>query len=328
MAEPGRYPGGARFAFTIFDDTDDATQENVGPVYALLRDLGMRATKTIWPMACPEGSELYFAGHTLQDTGYERFVRGLAEAGFELAFHCATMESSTRERVVAGLERFRQLAGRWPRAHANHGHNRENLYWGVDRVDFPPVRLFYALTNGHPRDWFQGHVDGSPYWWGDLCQERIEYVRNLTYDEINLLRINPTLPYRDPRRPLAPWWFSATDVEDSAAFNAVITEGAQDRLEAEGGVCIVATHLGKRYAKDGKVHPRTEALLRRLAAKHGWFPTVSELLDWLRTSRSDQATLPPGEWRRMQLRWAWDLVWRRLRPPPPVEWPASSGAVT
>jgi hypothetical protein len=318
---PGTFPGGARFAFTILDDTDDATEENVGPVYGLLRELGMRTTKTIWPVACPEGSETFFAGQTMDDPGYARFVLELAKQGFELAFHGATMETSTRERVEFALQRFRDIAGRWPRVHANHAHNRENLYWGVDRVDFLPVRLFYALTNGHARDWFQGHREGSRWWWGDLCRERIEYVRNLTFDEINLLNVNPTLPYRDPRRPLARWWFSATDAEDAAAFNHIVDETAQDRLEAQGGVCILATHLGKGYAKDGRVHPRTEALLRRLAAKGGWCPPVSELLDWLR-GRDKDPMLPAGEWRRMQVLWARDLVRRRLRPPPPLEWAA------
>lgn len=321
MSAPGRFPGGARFAFTILDDTDDATEANVGPVYALLRELGMGATKTIWPVACPEGSALFFAGHTLDDPGYEAFVRRLAADGFELAFHGATMESSTRDRVERALARYREVAGAWPRVHANHGHNRENLYWGPARVDLPPVRWFYALTNGHPRDWFQGHVEGSPFWWGDLCRDRIEYVRNLTFDDVNLLNVNPTLPYRDPRRPLARWWFSATDAADGAEFCAVVDEAAQDRLEAEGGVCILATHLGKGYAQDGRVHPRIEALLRRLAAKGGWFPGVAALLDWLRERHGDR-TLPAGEWRRMQLAWARDLVRRRLRPVPPLAWPS------
>jgi len=322
VAQGGRYPGGTRFAFTIIDDTDDATEENITPVYDLLHQLGMGATKTIWPVACPEGSDLFFAGHTMEHAAYARFVRRLAATGFELAFHSATMETSPRERVVAALDRFRDIAGTWPRVHANHAHNRDNLYWGVGRVDFLPVRMFYALINGHPGDWFQGHVEGSPWWWGDLCRDRIEYVRNLTFDDINLLNVNPTLPYRDPRRPLAPWWFSATDAEDSAAFNVIVDEAAQDRLEAEGGVCILATHLGKRYARNGHVHPRTEALLRRLAAKGGWFPTVSQLLDWLRASTPGDRVLPSSEWRRMQIRWARDLILRRVRPPAPVEWPS------
>jgi hypothetical protein len=317
----GRYPGGARFAFTIFDDTDDATEANVGPVYALLAELGMRTTKTVWPVACPEGSRKFYAGHTMEEPGYTDFIKRLAAQGFEIAFHGATMESSNRERIVRAMDRFREATGAWPRSYANHAQNRENLYWGTGRVDFLPVRWFYALTNREPSGWYEGHLPGSEYYWGDLLQERVEYMRNLTYTDVNLLNVNPTLPYRDPKRPLARWWFSATDAEDAAAFNARFDEAAQDRLEAEGGVCIVATHLGKRFTRDGKVHPRTEQLLRRLAGKRGWFPTVSELLDWLRQSRGE-ATIPPGEWRRMQLRWAIDLVRQRLNPPPALEWPA------
>lgn len=316
-----RYPGGARFAFTMFDDTDDATEANVGAVYALLAELGMRITKTVWPVACPEGSANFYAGHTMEEPGYTEFVQRLQSQGFEIAFHCATMESSPRDRVVRALDRFRDSFGHWPRSYANHAQNRENLYWGAGRVDFPPVRWFYQAANREPRDWYQGHIEGSPFYWGDLLRERIEYMRNLTFHEVNLLNINPTLPYRDPTRPLAPWWFSATDAEDAAAFNQRFDEAAQDRLEQEGGVCIVATHLGKGFTREGRVNPRTEQLLRRLAAKGGWFPTVSELLDWLRQTRGEKE-LPQGEWRRMQIRWATDLVRQRLQPPPPVEWPA------
>ena len=41
-------PEGKRFVFTIFDDTDSATLENVRGVYALLADLGFRTTKSCW----------------------------------------------------------------------------------------------------------------------------------------------------------------------------------------------------------------------------------------------------------------------------------------
>jgi hypothetical protein len=157
------------------------------------------------------------------------------------------------------------------------------------------------------------------YWWGDLCHERIHYVRNLTFDEVNLLRINPGMPYRDPKRPFVRWWFSATDAEDCASFNHLLDESSQDRLELEGGVCIVATHLGKGFTRNGKINPRTEMLLRRLSRKRGWFPTVSELLDWLQSSRQRE-TLPRAEWRRMQVRWAFDLVRRRLRAKPATSW--------
>ena len=45
------FPEGRKFAFTILDDTDDATVENVRPVYDLLTELGFRTTKTVWPLA-------------------------------------------------------------------------------------------------------------------------------------------------------------------------------------------------------------------------------------------------------------------------------------
>ncbi len=308
----GRFPGGARFAFTIMDDTDVATVANVGPVYQLLLRLGLRTTKTVWPVGCPEGSRNFSRSATLDEPEYVRFVQELAGQGFEIAFHGATMESSTRDRTILALHRFRETFGGPPKVYASHSYNRENLYWGADRLDVPLLRALYARTNGQPADWYQGVRPGSPWWWGDMAEAQITYVRNLSFDDINLARINPSMPYRDPRRPFARWWFSASDAEDVREFNYLIREPAQDRLEREGGVCIVATHLGKGFAADGAVDPTTERLLTRLAAKGGWFVPVGELLDWLRDQRPG-GDLPAREWRAMQWQWARDLVTRRLR---------------
>jgi hypothetical protein len=50
-----RFPNNKKFAFTILDDTDLSTAENVGPVYRLLAELGMRTTKSVWPLASVRG---------------------------------------------------------------------------------------------------------------------------------------------------------------------------------------------------------------------------------------------------------------------------------
>jgi hypothetical protein len=323
------FPGGARFAFTVMDDTDVATVDNVRPVYRLLESLGMRTTKTVWPVGCPEGSRNFWLSETMDDCAYRDFVVDLQARGFEMAFHGATMETSTRERTVRALERFCRAFGAPPRVHANHALNRENLYWGAARLDDAALRLLYRIVFRQAPDFYQGHVPGSPYWWGDHSAERIEYVRNLTFSEINLRRVNPSMPYRDPRRPYGRWWFSATDAEDVVEFNALLRPENQERLEAEGGVCIVATHLGKGFGEGGAPHPETRRLLERLAARNGWFPPVSELLDWPRAQRRG-SELPSWEWRRMQWRWARDLLarsaaarWRahRSRHAPPVPRP-------
>lgn len=310
MTPPAVFPGGARFAFTIMDDTDNATVENVRPIYRLLESLGMRTTKTVWPVRCEEGSEMFGAAETLDDPGYRDFVVDLSRRGFEIAFHGATMESSQRERTMRGLTRFAEMFGP-PRVHANHSFNRENLYWGVDRIDDPILRAAYRTALGHPDDFYQGHVPGSAFWWGDLCAAQIKYVRNLSFDEINLCRVNPSMPYSDEHRPYVPWWFSASDAENVDAFVDLISVGNQSRLEAEGGVCIVATHLGKGFCVNGAVRDDVRQLLVQLAERRGLFVPVGPMLDELRARRTGGA-LPPGEWRRMQWRWARDLVLRRL----------------
>jgi hypothetical protein len=310
VTSAGSFPGGARFAFTIMDDTDNATVANVRPIYRLLESLGMLVTKTVWTVQCEEGSEVFGAAQTLDDPAYLDFVVDLSRRGFEIAFHGATMESSKRDRTVRALNRFTELFGP-PKVHANHSVNRENLYWGVDRIDNRLLRAAYRSVLGHPDDFYQGHVRGSEFWWGDLSAERITYVRNLSFEEVNLRRVNPSMPYTDVRRPYARWWFSASDAENVDAFVDLMSVRNQARLESEGGVCIVATHLGKGFCVNGEVREDVRRLLVALAARPGWFVPVGPMLDELRRYRSEGA-LPPGEWRRMQWQWARDLLLRRF----------------
>ena len=310
------FPGGKRFAFTVLDDTDDGTVENLSPVYRLLEQLGMRTTKTVWPVACPEGSRDFAISQTLDDAPYRDFVVDLARRGFELTWHGATMESSPRARTIAALERYQEVFGAPPKIHVNHAANRENVYWGADRLDSKLLRAALGRVDGWGAGYFAGHLKDSPYWWGDLCERHFVYARNLTTNDINTARFNPSMPYRDPARTLIPWWFSASDADDVDEFNALLSSENQTRLEREGGFCIVATHFGKRFARNGIVDPTTKARLEELTSREGWFPTVSELLDWLRTQRgasADRDRLPRMEWARMQWRWGLDRATRHLR---------------
>jgi hypothetical protein len=309
---PLPFPDGRRFAFTIIDDTDVATVENVAPVYDLLARCGLRTTKTVWAFDW-HGAPSDFAGSdTLDSAEYVAFVRSLQARGFEMASHGATMESSERAVTLRALERMRVCLGSVPRVHANHSNNRENLYWGVDRLDDPVLRALYTRGLGLPADHFQGHVPGSPYWWGDASATHHEYGRNLTFDLLDVRQVNPTMPYRDPRRPQVRWWFSAADANDADEFVRLCTVPRLRELEEAGGVCIVATHLGKGYTRDGRVRDDVCRVFEYLRARPGWYVPVGTLLDWLRTVRPGGETLPAGEWRRMQWRWAWGLVRRRL----------------
>ncbi len=307
-------PDGRRFAFTILDDTDDATFENIVPVYDRLREYGFRTTKTVWPLDCPEGSQEYFAAETLQRPEYLRYVQGLVADGFELASHGATMEPSKRERTLRGLEFLDRHFDTTLKLYANHGENRENVYWGAERFRTAPLRwLARALERGRPGGYYCGELEGSEYFWGDVCRERFRYVRNFTFASLNALAVNPEMPYAVRNTPYVEYWFSTSDAPTPEVFRRRITRRAIDRLETEGGVCIVSTHFGKRgFVSNGRLDPAVDEILRYIAAKPGWFAPASEILDFLRARRPER---PIGglALARLELRFVMDRALQRLR---------------
>jgi len=281
------FPNNKLFAFSILDDTDDSTLRNVKPVYDQLREYGFRTTKTVWPFNCPEGSKLYFAAETLQNRSYLNFVHSLVDEGFEVAFHGATMESSHRERTVNALEFLKKEFGSYPRLFCNHGQNRENLYWGCKRFQIALLSSLFRLLCREPLKYYTGELEESEYFWGDLCKRHIKYVRNFTFADVNMLTVNPIMPYSLPSTRYVNYWFSTTDAPDVNAFNRLLSFRRIDDLEHDGGVCIVSTHLGKGFTKDGKLNSHTQDIIRYLSKKPGWFAPVSDILDFLLIGRTN-----------------------------------------
>jgi hypothetical protein len=297
-----RFPNNKYFAFAIHDDTDLSTVESIRPIYKLLEEIGMCTTKSVWPLASvPEGR---CGGSSLQDPEYLRFILELRDKGFEIALHGVRNHDADRDLIEKGFQEFHRLIGYKPRIHVNHSRNFENIYWGEAR--FNTLRRLYRIAAGFGKGrTFKGHAPDSPYFWGDLCRDRIDYVRNFVFRETNLDRVNPTMPYRDPLRPFVKYWFSSCYGPDATSFCQTISEANQDQLEAEAGVCIMYTHFACDFVKAGKIEPRVEQLLRQLAKRQGWFAPVSTLLDFLRTERGG-ATITPAEFSSMERRWAWD----------------------
>ena len=276
-----KYPGGKTFAFSVIDDTDVSTVENIKPIYDLLETLGFRTSKTAWMKKCVGRSKNFYRSQTMEEPDYAEYVHSLKEKGFEICFHGASMESSPRELILDALEKFREHFGEYPRIHCNHAENRDNLYWGEERFNTPAIRLAYKLTHFSNRHYFSGHDPESDFFWGDACRNHIKYIRNFCYDEVNVFKINPSMPYRNPRCAFSNLWFSATDTPDVTHFNALLTEENLRRLEQEGGICLVATHFGKNFVVDGKVDEQASRVFRYLAGRPGWFVPVSTILDYL-----------------------------------------------
>ncbi len=191
---------------------------------------------------------------------------------------------------------------------ANH-YNAEAIYWGPARVT-PPLRTLYNVaTLGRTHGVHAGEVEGHASFWGDLCRERIRYCRNFVYADVNTLAACPSMPYHDPRRPFVNAWYASTEGSNVSRFVETLSEANQDRLEAEGGACVMYTHFGHGYLEDGQLHARFKALMIRLSRKNGWFVPVSTLLDHLRRSR-DRIVITDAERQSLERRWLWEKMFR------------------
>jgi hypothetical protein len=279
MSQKISWPEGKDFAFTVFDDTDRATVKNVGEVYALLDELGFRTTKSVWPLATKDTTD--GAGSSCEEQPYLEWVKKLQEAGFEIGYHMAASRSSPREETIRGLRRFAELFGHYPKTMANHVGCRENLYWGSDRISGLNRFVYNVLTLNRRNGKYQGHIRNSPYFWGDICKEEIRFVRNFVFPEINTLRMCPMMPYHDTSKPYVNYWFASSGGSTVSEFNQCISEENQDRLDEQGGACIMYAHFAFGFYDEGRINPGFKHLMERLARKNGWFVPVATLLDYL-----------------------------------------------
>jgi hypothetical protein len=292
------WPEHKRFAFTIFDDTDRSTVENVGRVYAFLHDVGFRTTKSVWPLRGLQPPSI--GGATCEDPTYLQWVLSLQQSGVEIGYHNATYHTSSRQQTVDGLDRFKSIFGHYPFSMANHHDCEESIFWGEYRVSAWHRALYNLLTRNGGR--FRGHIEGDPLFWGDHCKEKIKYMRNFVFADINTLKSCPYMPYHDASRPFVQHWFASSEGSDVYSFNRCISEENQDRLENEGGACIMYTHLAYGFQANGSLQTRFVDLMERLSSKQGWFVPVSTLLDFLKQQRADQG-ISTAERAKLERRW-------------------------
>ena len=304
-----QWPENKSFAFTVFDDTDNATVENVKPVYDLLCDLNLRTTKSVWVFN-PRGR---FSGQSLSDPGYLAWIKDLKAKGFEIGLHNVGDGKYLRNEILDGFELFNDLLGEYPRIHANHASNPDNIYWFRDRFDWP----YNSLYSIYCRLWHKGNPDSggsneqSPLFWGDVCKKHIKYIRNYSCQNINTLRFNPSMPYLDRRKEAySNRWFSSSDGQTVKEFCDLLQPESLGRLVADGGACIMYTHFASGFVgKDGKVDSRFRKTMEHLASLNGYFEPASVVLDYLQSKQEkDLVYVRPST-----SRWLWDRIIKKFR---------------
>ncbi len=276
-----KYPNGKDFIFSIFDDTDVSTLEYIKPIYDFLYGIDIKITKSVWPISYAGKSD-YLGSNTLEEKEYAEYVKTLSDRGFEIGYHGPTMVSSIRQDVIKSFQVFFDVLGHYPRIYAPHSTNRENLYWGTSRFSNPIIMKLFQLLSHDEKGYYQGHVKGSPFFWGDLSLKYIDYVRNFTFEDINLLNVGYCLPYSNTKQKYVKSFYFTSDADNVEEFNQILKEKNQEKLEKERGVCIISTHFGKGFVGKGGLNEKTKELLQHIRKRNGWFVPVSSALDFLK----------------------------------------------
>lgn len=303
------WPNNKKFAFTIIDDTDGGFVYNTEPVYKLLFDCNMRITKTVW--VYPPRDE--FEGGCLLDAEYRDFIKDLQHKGFEIALHNVGSGLFGREEIKAGLEIFKKIIGSYPKIHINHANNADNIYWGIERHS-PFVKAIINSMYGDRRR-YKGSKKDSDQFWGDLCKEHIKYIRNHVFSDINTLKNDPRMPYRvKSKDEFSNYWFSASNGYTVEEFNDLVNPDSIDKLEEEGGVCIVYTHFSCDFVdENGELDPSFERNIRYLSNKGGWFVPASELLDFMLAKKdSDEDFASELYLQALDLKWIVDRAIKKI----------------
>lgn len=294
------FPQNKKFAFTIIDDTDGATIENTKPVYDFLYKLGFKTTKTIW--AFPSKDK--FKGLSLQDYRYRQFINKLQRQGFEIALHSVGSGSFFRQDTLDGLEVFKQFIGHYPKIQINHAQNPDSLYWGIKRLSF--LKPFWRWSK------FSGDNQKSTYFWGDYAKKYIKYIRNFSFNHLNTLKVDSIMPYKDPLKPYANYWFSASNAPDISSFLKITSHQNIDKLVEEGGAAILYTHFASGFIKGARLNLEFQKNMTYIAQKGGYFVVASELLDYLKSTKK-QNIRPQANIRKLELKWCWEKVREKLQ---------------
>ena len=286
---------------SIIDDTDDATLENVEPVYAFLIANGVRSTKTVWVYPPKDRNS---RGDSLQRVEYLRFIRELHSEGFEIALHGVGSGDYKRDDVIRGLKEFEDKLGFTPTIHVNHSYNRDSIYGGYKRFN-SPIKYLIPLLYPQYGKAFGGDEKDSAYFWGDLHKKYITYIRNHELRNINTLGTDPYTPYIDPlRQQYANYWFSCAFAPNQDVFASAFNKSNIKRLHDSNGTSIISTHLGY-YNVDGVIDSRFKTIIQNLCEVYkARFLPVTALLNERANDRREagQDAFPViGRWAKLRL---------------------------
>lgn len=307
------WPNKKKFCFTIIDDTDNSYLNNAPIIYDYLNKKQIYTTKTVWVRNGDDNINYNTVnGTTLEDSDYINWVKILESYGFEISLHNMSWSSSTRTQIMSGFSKFEKLFGK-SRVLIQHNDEKEceSIYWGSKRLIFP-INIIYEIVSffnprGKRTKIYNGDNENSVYFWGDICRDKVEFIRNLTYPEINLFNITKNVIHKRRSTKYVNNWFISTEAPDLKSFVEILNPRNIDKLELQNGLCIIYTHFGNNFVEDGKLNEDFKKTIDYLATKNGWFVPASEIFDHIIKKTGEPPYLSYVQELKLSAKW---LLWK------------------
>jgi hypothetical protein len=115
------------------------------------------------------------------------------------------------------------------------------------------------------------------------------------------------MPYHDPAKPLVNMWYASTEGPKVQPFTNSITPEKIDRLEEEGGLCLMYTHFAHEFSINGEINPEFRKNMEYIASRDCWFAPVSAVLDFLRKVNGDHV-ITKSERNKLERKWLTDRL--------------------
>lgn len=277
-----RWPYPYKWAFGLIDDTDCSTLEAVLTVYEHCLDAGITPTKTVWAQAAERDcghpvSSRPIVGTTLDDDAYREYCEALAKRGVEFCLHDVSPGNNLREDTLRGFETFERTFGYAPRVHVFHSHNCDHIYWGENQYGSRFAKALVRLMTGK-RDYF-GEDHESPYYWSDVCRDKISYIRLYRTRDFNVLKHNPNMPYHLHGKPDVKLWFSASASRPDLDR---VTDSALDRIARDDGAFLLYAYSSNLadVTDRSRMEPVAGDAFSRIGGRSDcWRTSISEILD-------------------------------------------------
>jgi len=218
---PSLIPASFSFGFTIVDDPDNARLEYIKPIYDYLAQIGMKTTPLVWVRESDGhwGSK----GDTTNRSEYRDYFLSLQNIGFEIGLHSPSGDDDSREKMIWGFERFKEIFGYYPNNYVQHSDNKEN-FWGGNQS--------------------HGHIPNSPYYCTDILKEKgCNIGVNILTGVLNIF--SHTKDLRHSFRSLPSYYRHY--FPNCHNFLEDVTEERLQKLVDQRGISIISTHFASEY---------------------------------------------------------------------------------